>query len=76
MSDPREGPKQLRVQMLDTHRTYLAVVHEGESLPYRRRLVTIELTEAQRRDLAPQYVGELKGKPVVEEIGQVWLEAE
>lgn len=64
----------LHVVMLDTHRTRISIIHENEHIPYRRRLVTIELTDDQATKLLPQKVGSECGKPVFEEIGQVWIE--
>lgn len=64
----------LQVVMLDTHRTRMSIVHENEHIPYGRRLVTIELTEAQAAKLLPRKVGSECGNPIFEEIGEVWLD--
>lgn len=64
----------LHVVMLDTYRTRMSIVFENEHIPYRQRLVTIELTEGQAAKLLPREVGSDGGNPVFEEIGQVWIE--
>lgn len=66
----------LRVVMLDTLPTVVALVHENEHQPYRRRLVTIELTPEQAALLHPRVTGKLNGKDQHEVIGEVWLEDE
>lgn len=62
--------------LADTHRTYVAVVHENEHVPYRRRTVTIELTPEQVAQLAPRRVGVSQGADVYEETLTCWLENE
>lgn len=64
----------LRVVMLDTHRTQMALQHENESIPYGRRLVTIELTQEQSAMLERKSVGFNSNAEAFEEIGDVWLE--
>jgi len=60
--------------LADTHRTYVAVVHENEHVPYRKRIVTIELTPEQMEVIKPRKVGEMQGKEVYEELLDVILE--
>ena len=62
--------------LADTHRTYVAAVHENESVPFRRRVVTNELTAEQVAQLAPRVVGQSGGKDVLEETLTCWLENE
>lgn len=62
--------------LADTHRTYIAAVHENESVPYRRRTVTIELTAEQVQQLAPRQVGNVAGKVIFEETLTCWMENE
>lgn len=64
----------LRVVMLDTWRTEMAITHEGQAMPYGRRLVTIELTPEQRAALAPRRLGVRCGDDVFEERGDAWIE--
>ena len=67
-------PRTLTVVLADTHRTNVAITCENEHVPYRRRAVQIELTDEQRRALAPSYVGEGYGGAMHEEILDCWLE--
>ncbi len=60
--------------LADTHRTYVAVVHENEYVPYRKRIVTIELTPEQMEKIKPRKIGEMQGKEVYEELLDVILE--
>lgn len=62
--------------LANTHRTYVAIVHENEHVPYRRRTVTIELTPEQVALLEPRVVGIDGGKEVYEEHLACWLENE
>lgn len=62
------------VVMLDTHRTRMAVIHENEHIPYRRRLVEVYLTPEQEELLEGRKVGIEAGEPVFEEIGPMWIE--
>lgn len=62
--------------LADTHRTYIALTHENEHVPYRRRTVTIELTPEQREQLKPRSVGVRLGTDVTEEVLTCWLENE
>ncbi len=62
--------------LADTHRTYIAVVHENEHVPYRKRIVTIELTPEQLKAIEPRKVGVDRGKAVYEELLDVMLEIE
>ncbi len=60
--------------LADTHRTYVAIVHENEHVPYRKRIVTIELTPEQMEAIKPRKIGEMQGKEVYEELLDVILE--
>lgn len=60
--------------MLDTHRTRIALVHENEHIPYRRRLVEIVLTPEQEALLQPLCVGTEGGNDVFEEYGPAWFQ--
>ena len=61
------------VVMLDRLRTELAIKYEGQAIPYRRRLVEIELTPDQVEALTPRRVGKRCGEVVYEERGDVWI---
>lgn len=58
-----------------TLRTRVAVVHEGEHMPYGRRTVQIELTAEQEAAISPRKLGTWSGEDVLEEIGACWLES-
>lgn len=64
----------LTVIMLDRYRTEVAIIHENQHVDYGRRVVQIELTEDQLRQLAPRNVGQRGRTPVYEEYGPAWLE--
>ncbi len=64
----------LTVVMVDTQRNRVAIIHEGQSMPYSKRTVHIKLTEEQLKQLQPLCVGKEKGKDVFEELGDVWIE--
>ena len=65
----------LTVIMVDTYRTYAALIHENESKPYGRRTVQIELTPEQMAAIKPRALGTTsQGDEIAEEIGQCWLE--
>ena len=64
----------LHAVLCDTLRTCLAIEFENESLPYGRRLVTVELTDEQAEALRPRVTGQRNGKEWREELGPVWLE--
>jgi hypothetical protein len=64
----------LTVVLADTHRTHMAIVHENECMPYRRRTVQIELTPEQMAAIAPRVVGSDRGQDVHEELVTSWLE--
>lgn len=64
----------LHVIMLDTWRTTLAG-NEGQSMPFGRRLVSIDLTNEQANMLTRRRVGrDIDGREILEEIGEVWIE--
>ena len=67
-------PDTLTVIMADTMVTYVSLVHENEHRPYGRRTVQIELTEEQRRALAPRVTGSDGGTPTHEVPLDSWLE--
>lgn len=72
-----EGLKRGIVQALarrGAQGTYLAVVHENEHRPYKRRTVQVRLTDEQRRALQPQHTGIITGTPTHEEFLTAWLE--
>jgi len=60
----------------DTHETYVRLVNEGETVPHKRRVVTITLTPEQMGLLRHRRVGSDKGQPVYEEITECWIENE
>jgi hypothetical protein len=62
--------------LADTLGTRIALTHENEWIPYKRRSVTIELTPEQVAQVTPQKVGEWERKPVLEEIVTCFLENE
>ena len=64
----------LHAVFCDTLRTYMAIEFENESLPYGRRLVTVDLTDEQAEALRPRVSGKRNGKEWLEELGPVWLE--
>lgn len=66
----------LTVILADTQRTYIAIVHENEHLPYRRRSVTIELTPEQAALLTPRSTGGRDGIETREEIAGCFIENE
>lgn len=64
----------LTVVMEDRYRTEIAIVHENQHVDYGRRVVQIELTPEQLRQLSPRQVGTRGRTPVYEQYGSVWLE--
>ena len=54
----------------------MAINFENQALPYGRRIVSLRLTEEQRNVLHLRKVGESHGKPVFEDVGEVWLQEE
>ena len=67
-------PDTLTVILADTTATMVAIVHENEQRPYRRRTIQLKLTDEQRRQLEPRYTGHSNGKPTCEEVPDAWLE--
>jgi hypothetical protein len=68
--------KFLCVELLDTHRTTIAVVHLNEHLPFGRRVVQIELTQEQQDKISPKELGTNQGIKVYEQIGNIWIQEE
>jgi len=64
----------LQVIMLDTLRSDIAVRELNECMPFGRRLVTIELTDEQMKQIQPRYLGENCHTVYYEEFGDVWIE--
>jgi len=64
----------LAVEMVNTYRTRIAVIHENDHLPYSRRTVHVELTPEQMDAIKPRHLGVECGQDVCEEYGRVWLE--
>ncbi len=60
--------------LADTYRTYLATTFENEHVPYKKRIVTIELTPDQLDAIRPHKVGTSGGNEVYEEVLDVILE--
>lgn len=60
--------------LADTYRTYLATAFDGEHVPYRKRIVTIELTPEQMEAIKPRKVGMWGENEVYEEVLDVILE--
>lgn len=73
-TDIDRAPETLTVVLADTHRTRIAIIHEGESLPFQRRTVHITLTDEQRAELAPRLCGKDGHHEAYEEIAGCWLE--
>ncbi len=67
-------PDTLTVILADTTATMVAIVHENEQRPYRRRTIQLKLTDEQRRQLEPRYTGHSNGKAMYEEVLDAWLE--
>ncbi len=66
----------LTVILVDSTATDIAITHQNEWLPFRKRTVHIELTDEQMKMLEPRHTGTINGKPQFEVIGEVWLESE
>lgn len=60
--------------LADTYRTQVAIVHEGESRPYGRRSVTIDLTPEQMAAVQRKLLGASSGVDVYEEYLDVFIE--
>jgi len=73
-ANPPLVPDTLTVVLIDDTPNYIAIVHENEWRPYGRRTVQIELTDEQRRQIAPRETGMISGKQTHEQILQAWLE--
>ena len=68
------SPTHLLVVLEDRFASYLALREEGQSIPYARRSVRLELTEAQRAAIAPRRVGDSYGVAMFESVRECWLE--
>lgn len=64
----------LQVMMVDKIGTDIALFHQNECVPFRRRQITIELTPEQIDELKPRHTGNINGDDYFEEIGNVWIE--
>lgn len=64
----------LIVELVNTFRTRLAVHHENDHIPFRRRIVCIELTPDQIKKLEPKKLGTDQGADVFEELGNIWVQ--
>ena len=69
-------PNTLTVVLADTHRTTVAIVHENEHIPYRRRTVHVKLTPEQLAQIEPRSTGWMSGEERFEEVVTCWLEAD
>lgn len=65
---------ELVVILADTTRTTIAVIHENEHKPYKKRAMRIRLTDEQEQALQPYPTGILNGEDTYEEILECWLE--
>lgn len=68
------APKILTVIFADTHRTMESIVYENEHVPYRKRIVQIELTPEQRKALERRYTGHGSSGEMYEELLECWFE--
>jgi len=64
----------LHFVLADTWVTTCAVMHENQITPYRKRIVTVELTPEQMQTIAPRCVGYNGSTPMFEELLEVILE--
>ena len=64
----------LTVVIGDTWTTTCRLEHENEWVPYKRRVVKIELTPEQEALLEMRIVGLNKGADIYEEILDSWIE--
>jgi len=69
-----DAPIKLHFVLADTLATYLSLIYENEHRPYRKRVVTIELTPEQMEAIAPRSVGWCDGTERYEELLDVILE--
>jgi hypothetical protein len=60
----------------DTWHTVMCLQQENEYVPYRKRTVTVELTEKQKEQIKKKQVGDSGMKPVYEEIIDCFIENE
>lgn len=60
--------------LADTYRTYLATAFDNEHVPYKKRIVTVELTPDQLDAIKPRKVGMSGENEVYEEVLDVILE--
>ena len=68
------APRRIAFEIADTYRTEVGVTFENESVPFRRRVVVIELTDAQRELLRPRQVGVSRGTARYEEVLQAFID--
>ena len=61
--------------LTDTFETRMRLTHENEYIPYKKRVVQIELTPMQLEKIQPRKVGFDK-KNIYEEITDCWIENE
>lgn len=66
----------LHFVLADTWRTYMAEAYSGEHHPYKKRIVTIELTPEQIKAVKPRKVGTNGGEPVYEDLLEIIPEEE
>jgi len=64
----------LRFIWANTYRNRMAIIHENESIPWQKRVVSIELTPEQLSAIQPQHLGSDCGQPVYEEFFEVIAE--
>lgn len=57
--------------LADTLETYIAIVYEGEYIPYKKRIVTIELTDEQKEKIKPRWCGKNCGKDCYEKLIEI-----
>lgn len=62
--------------LADTHQTRMRLIHENEWVPYKKRVVTIELTPEQSEQIRPRLVGHEGNSDCFEEILEVFMEEE
>lgn len=58
----------------DTYRAEVAMIHEGQTCPYRKRSVTIDLTDEQIAAISPRRVGKRGPDEVYEEVLECFIE--
>lgn len=66
----------LFVVMVDDCQSIIDMQHFQESTPYKRRVVSVELSEEQARKLRKKRTGENMGEQCFEFYGNAWIEEE